>query len=117
MAMNKTAIVTYVPVIHAGYVKFFEKYPEADLVIVDKELIGDKFRSIQKDIRALEIEQIINSLRTLFPNRNIIHLRNKTDLGDYEQIIMPEDEISDWLQIEFFADKEVKHDSIFFTLE
>ena len=111
--MNKTAIVTYVPVIHAGYVKFFEKYPEADLVIVDKELIGDKFRSIQKDIRALEIEQIINSLRTLFPNRNIIDLRNKTDLGDYEQIIMPEDEISDWLQIEFFADKEVKHDSIF----
>ena len=113
MSMNKTAVITYVPVIHAGYIQFFEKYPEADLVIVDKELIGEKFRSIQKDIRALETEQIINSLRTLFPNRNIIHLRNKTDLGDYEQIIMPEDEISDWLQTEFFADKEITHDSIF----
>jgi len=111
--MNKTAIVTYVPVIHAGYVKFFEKYPEADLVIVDKELIGDKFRSIQKDIRALKTKQIVDLLQTLFPARNIVHLKNKTDLGEYEQIIMPEDEISDWLQTEFFADKEIKHDSIF----
>lgn len=48
MAITKTAIVTYVPVIHAGYVQLFGKYPEADLVIVDKKLLAAKFRSIQK---------------------------------------------------------------------
>jgi dCMP deaminase len=113
MVTNRTAVVTYVPVIHAGYINFFEKYPEADLLIVDKELLNEQFRSIQKDIRALETKQIVQTLGVLFPKRNIIHLQNKTDLGEYEQIIMPEDEISNWLQEEFFADQEVTRDSIF----
>ena len=113
MAITKTAIVTYVPVIHAGYVQLFGKYPEADLVIVDKKLLAAKFRSIQKDIRALATTQLIKSLKALFPDRKIIHLRNSVDLGDYEQIIMPEDEISDWLEVEFFSGRKIKHDSIF----
>ena len=116
MAINKmtsTAIVSYVPVIHAGYINFFKKYPEADLVIVDKELLNTQFRSIQKDIRALETAQIVSSLQVLLPARNIIHLKNKIDLGAYEQIIMPEDEISDWLQEEFLSEQDVNRDSIF----
>ncbi|MBT3249471.1 MAG: hypothetical protein HN846_01910 [Candidatus Pacebacteria bacterium] len=113
MATNKTAIVTYVPVIHAGYINLFEKYPEADLVIVDKEILDEQFRSIQKDIRALETKQIIDSLQTLFPERQIIHLQFKKDLDEYQQIIMPEDEISDWLQAEFFPGQDIKYDSIF----
>ena len=114
MAMaENTAILTYMPVIHAGYMQLFEKYPEADLVIVDKNLLSEKFRSIQKDIRALETRQIIDSLKTLLPNRKIIHLKSGANAGDYELIIMPEDEISDWLAEEFFADKDIKRDTIF----
>ncbi len=117
MVTTKTALITYVPVIHAGYLKFFVKYPEADLVIVDKELLSEQFRSILKDIRALETGQIIDSLRVLLPTRNIIYLQDKTavrECGDsYERFIMPEDEISEWLEQEFFAEQKVEHDSIF----
>ncbi|MBU0579291.1 hypothetical protein KJ628_04980 [Patescibacteria group bacterium] len=113
--VNKTAIMVYVPVLHRGYMQLFEKYPAADLAIVDKGLLEGEFRSIQKDIRALETQQIVNSLQTLLPDRKIIHLKNEADIGDYEQIIMSEDEISDWLQKKFFADtnEKIKFDSIF----
>ena len=110
---SRAAIVAYVPVIHAGYIQLFEKYPEAVLVIVDKELLNEEFRSIQKDIRALETEKIVRTLRTFFSNREIIHFKTDSKLADYEQIIMPEDEISDWLQQEFFTDQKIKRDSIF----
>jgi len=115
MAINKTAIMLYVPVLHWGYMQLFKKYPAADLIIVDKELLEGEFRSIQKDIRALETQQIVNSLQTLLPDRKIIHFKNEADIGDYEQIIMSEDEISDWLQNKFFADanEKIKFDSIF----
>ncbi len=111
--MNKIAIVTYMPVIHAGYLELFNKYPTADLVIIDKKLLNKKFRSIQKDIRALTTKQIIKSLQTLLPDRKIIYFKSETDIGDYKQIVMPEDEISDWFKEKFFADKKIKIDSIF----
>lgn len=113
MVTNNTALVAYVPVLHAGYMNFFSKYPEADLVIVDKDLLNEQFRSIQKDIRALETGQIVDSLKIILPDRNIIHLKSKEGLGEYEQIIMPEDEISDWLAAEFFDDEDIKRDTIF----
>ena len=113
MAMGKVAIVAYVPVVHAGYIQLFEKYPNADLVIVDKNLLNEKFRSIQKDIRALEAGKIVQTLKTLFPNKEVIHFQTGSKLAEYEQLIMPEDEISDWLAEEFFGDQEIERDSIF----
>jgi dCMP deaminase len=113
---NKAAIVAYVPVVHAGYLELFKKYPQADLIIIDKQLLNEKFRSIQKDIRALETVQIVNSLQTLFPARTVIHLQDKLkikELAEYEELIMSEDEISDWLKEEFFTDQQVRQDSIF----
>lgn len=116
---NKIALATYVPVIHAGYISFFKKYPAAEIVVVDRELLKSEFRSLQKDIRALETEQIIESLQVLLPERSIVHARTKVDLEKlslYEEVIMPEDEVSDWIQAEFFADipeEKIKTDSIF----
>lgn len=110
---SKTAIVTYVPVIHAGYLQLFEKYPEADLLVVDKELLNEKFRAIQKDIRALDTEKIVKTLGTLFPNRVVVHFKADSKIDDYQQIIMPEDEVSDWLAEEFFKGQNIQRDTIF----
>lgn len=113
MAKTKTAIVAYVPVIHEGYLELFKRYPQADLVVVDRELLRREFRSLQKDIRALDTKQIVALLQTLFPKRQVVHLRAKTDVSAYQQLIMPKDEINTWLAAEFFADQNIKTDSIF----
>lgn len=116
---NKTAVVVYVPVIHQGYLNLFEKYAAADLVIVDREILKPEFRSLQKDIRALDTKQIVESLKVVLPGRQIAHVRTSADmqkLTEYEEIILPEDEISEWIQEEFFADfpeEKIKTDTIF----
>ncbi len=105
--------MVYIPVIHQGYINLVENNPKADVVVVDKKLLNDQFRSIQKDIRALTTEQIISSLKILFPERQILHLQDFKGLEKYEEFILPEDEISEWIKDEFLSEQTVHHDSIF----
>lgn len=117
---RKEVIVVYMPVIHAGYLELFAKYPQAEIAVVDKELLSEEFRSLQKDIRALETKQIINLLQTLLPDRKMVHLASRSEivsgLEEYQSLILPEDEISQWLEKEYLTKwdpEQIKSDSIF----
>lgn len=114
----KSALVVYVPVLHQGYVELFNKYPEAEIVVVDKELLEGEFRSIQKDIRALETKQMVQIINNLWPEREVVHLMKPEQLRNYQTLIFPEDEISQWLESQLVEsgeelETEVIHDSIF----
>lgn len=124
MATNPTAhnqaIVLYIPVLHQGYLNLLTKYPEAELAVVDKKFLEGEFKSILKDIRALSTELILQQLKSLFPDRVLIHLQAEADLAqlaDYQELIMAEDEISDWLEKNLVAKvttaPKITHDSIF----
>ncbi len=117
----QTALVTYVPVVHQGYLEFFERYPQAELVIIDRELLTPEFRSLQKDIRALPTAEVVKVLQTLLPTRKVILLHELTDLdwSQYDQLIVPEDEVSQWLleqlkvKVDGLEELELTRDSIF----
>ena len=51
------AIVAYIPVIHAGYLKFFEKYEGSDLYILGEDFLAE-VPHLARDMRALSPETI-----------------------------------------------------------
>ena len=55
-------IVAYVPVLHEGYRRFFEKYKKSKLLLLGDE-IKTKFVPLVKDIRALPVDLIKKSIK------------------------------------------------------
>lgn len=116
-----TALVVYIPVIHQGYLDFFERYPQAEIIVVDRELLSSEFRSLQKDIRALPTNDILEMIQVLQPDRQLTRLRTLDQLAwdHYDQLILPTDEISDWLleqlkaEVAELNELKIKRDSIF----
>lgn len=111
----KKIIIAYVPVLHEGYRRFFEKYSDADLYIFGKDLIS-KFDYLYKEIRALTPEQMKKAIESL-------DVSKKVDILDEEllmrfqkeeiEIIMPNEDIMHELAEKYFADKKVLFDDVF----
>ena len=114
----KQIIIAYVPVIHRGYLKFFQKYPAADLYLLNQD-IANQWRPLQKDIRALSPEQIRISLESLklVSTVKVIDLNELKKIAQLQvadrELIMPDEVIMHELADQYFADWPVKFDNIF----
>ncbi|HEX7018200.1 MAG TPA: deaminase [Patescibacteria group bacterium] len=114
----KQLIVAYVPVIHAGYLRFFEQFADVPIYLLAKE-VTDQFRPLQKDIRALDPEHIKISLAALFPDRKIEVLGKqqlaelKSGADEAVEIVMPDEEVSRAIAQEHLVDKKVEFVSVF----
>lgn len=96
-------IIVYLPVIHAGYLQFFDKYKAAEIFIANNsliELIDKEFDYLRKEIRSISPEQAEISLEALLPDRKI-SLIGANDLVFFDDqqttIIMPNEDIFLWL--------------------
>ena len=113
---DKQIIVAYVPVLHEGYRRFFEKYPEAESLFLIGPEITREFKALTKDIRALDTDLMRKSLLAWkrFDNIEVIGLRKLQDLAaTRSQIIMPDEEVMQELKAKYFAKSTVVFDSIF----
>lgn len=112
----KSAIVAYVPVLHRGYLNFFAKYPEIKTLYLLDESLTHQWRSLQKDLRALPAEQVkklIDALQ-LFEKTEIVTVDTIAQLpGEFESLVMPDEEINHALAEKYFSHKEIIFDSIF----
>lgn len=116
MNEKNESIIAYVPVIHAGYVDFFQKYSEASMHVLDQDVL-DEYSHLRKDIRALSPEQSRDLVEKLdiFP---AVRLLGKSALENLSHetaisVIMPEDEVSRDLHERYFPDHEVAFDPVF----
>jgi dCMP deaminase len=57
-------LVLYMPVVHQGYLRFLEQYADQPIAVLANE-VAQQFRPLQKDIRALKAEQIVEVLKAL----------------------------------------------------
>lgn len=112
----KKIIIAYVPVLHDGYRRFFEKHSiDADIWIFGQELI-EKFDYLYKEIRALEPQLIKKSLESwkLF---NRVEILDKEKIKEFQQaeveIIAPKEDVVRKLTREYFSDKTIIWDDIF----
>lgn len=112
--MKKVAIV-YVPVLHEGYRRFFEKYHDVELFIFGSEMIK-KFDYLYKEVRALKPEQMKKAIESLRVVRNVevLDLEGLKKLQNEDiELVMPNEDIMHELAEEYFAGKKAFFDDIF----
>lgn len=91
----KRVLVAYVPVLHQGYVKFFEQYAGARLYLPNEEVLAE-FPHLKKDLRALRPEQAATAIRALgiFAQVDVVGSIDLADLDAFgsDPVIMPDEE-------------------------
>ncbi len=115
----KPKIIVYLPVIHAGYLHFFESYKNADIFIANESLIkmiDQEFDYLHKEIRAISPTQAELSLAALLPERKI-SLLGANDLPfldePNQEIILPKEDIFIWLAKKYLAKSKNCFDDTF----
>lgn len=113
--MNK-AIIAFVPVLHEGYRRFFEKNrQEADLYILGPQFIKE-WPHLAKEIRALGPSLIKRALEAwgIFKQVFILEPAQLPRMKKTaRQIIMPDEDIMRDLAQKYFPGKKIKFDAIF----
>lgn len=111
----KKAIIAYVPVLHDGYRKFFEKNKDGDLYILGDEIISE-FTHLAKEIRQLDPELIKKGVEAwdIFENVYILDQEKLKEISENKiQIVMPKEDVMLQLWQKYFPKHEVFLDSIF----
>ena len=111
----KKIIIAYVPVLHDGYRRFFEKYSDATLYIFGQEIIS-RSDYLQKEIRALEPEKMKKAIESLgiFKEVEILNENSFKEItGNDIQIIMPKEDVTLEVAEKYFSDREIVFDDIF----
>lgn len=112
----KTVVIAYVPVLHDGYRKFFEKHRDADaLYIFGPEIIA-RFDYLAKEIRALDPALMKRAIESLSIYREVEVLDNEAlQALKQEQIkfIAPDEDVTRQLIETEFSGAQVTYDTIF----
>ncbi len=106
MPEKKTVIFAYVPVLHQGYLNFFEKHPEAkELFLIDKTVTADS-EPFVKDIRVVAAEKMKKVMDALgiFENVTVVSAKNLERLASQDrEWIMPDEEFMHELAQKYFS--------------
>jgi len=106
------AVLAFVPVIHSGYIKFFSKNSDGLF------LIGEDFLSeiphLSREIRKLEPEIAQIALRSFVKNIDILDKAGlPLFLENFDEIIMPEEDVSRIFVEKYLPNKEVIFEKVF----
>ncbi len=113
---KRQVIVAYVPVLHEGYARFFDKHREAkELFLIGPEIIKD-YKALTKDIRALDLKLMLLALKSWkrFRSIRIIGQKDFRSLAAAKTtIVMPDEEVMRDIKERYFKDTKVIFDTIF----
>ncbi len=110
----KKIIIAYVPVLHEGYRKFFERQSDARELYIFGDTLIKKYDYLAKEIRELSPDLIKKSIESwsLFQKVEVLESEHLTSLADAE-IIMPDEDVCRSLAEESFSQSKVTFDNIF----
>ena len=111
----KTALVLYVPVLHEGYIKFFEKHRgDADALYLLGGDITAEFFSLGREIRALDPEaaQRIIAAMNIFPKVLVLQKEDVKDLNGVA-IVTADDELCRKVARSYFSENSVTYEPVF----
>ncbi len=110
------AIVCYIPVLHEGYRKLFERHPEAkELYLFGNDVIAS-FDYLVKDIRKLDPTLVKKAIESWgrFDKVNILDGNTIAQLkNDKTPLVVSDDELTEELVKKYFSDHPVEKDTIF----
>lgn len=109
-------LVAYVPVLHEGYRKFFEKYEgPKDLFIFGPEITAE-FPWLSKEIRELDARLMKKAIEPLgiFEKISILDVASAKALNTKDkEIILPDEDVSHEVAKKYFANATVTFNPIF----
>jgi len=117
--IKKEIVISLVPAIHSGYLKFFRKHQGKELFIVGKDFLND-FPKLERDMRIgddNDFKKMIESLKIfkkvqVLDRKNIAIIFDDKKINDYK-IIMPEDNILREIILKYLPKCKIKFENIF----
>jgi dCMP deaminase len=113
--MSKS-IVCYIPVLHEGYRRLFERHPDArELYVFGSDVIAS-YEHLIKDIRKLDPELVKKSIEAwgIFDRVTILDQGSiQTLQNEKAPLIISDDDLSTELVQKYFTDNPVEIDTIF----
>lgn len=107
-SVAREAIVAYVPALHAGYLSFLTKHPNAHIFVLGKSA-RNAFPRLDRDLRALAPDHVVTALRALGFIADVIEATDAQKLHGYKTIILPDEDVS-----RDFADKHLPNRTVSF---
>lgn len=110
----KKIIIAYVPVLHEGYRRFFEKHLDVDALYIFGDTLIKKYDYLAKEIRQLDPELVKKAVESwkLFKKVEVLEEKDILSLGKVE-IVMPDEDVCQSLAKEYFAKEKVIFDTVF----
>lgn len=109
---QKTAVVAFVPVIHKGYVDFFNAHP-GDVWFFGDEIVK-QFVHLTRDLRAMGEKNASEALRAVLPGRKIEILKESAlNSWSYGLTVMPDDEVCREIGAKYLSDKKIEYVPVF----
>ncbi|MCK9361229.1 deaminase [Patescibacteria group bacterium] len=110
------ALVCYIPVLHEGYRRLFERHPDAkELYLFGPDVIAS-FEYLVKDIRKLDPALVKKAVES-WGMFDAIHLLDETTIKKLQDkktsIIVSDDELTESLVEKYFSGNPVEKDTIF----
>lgn len=112
LSSKNSAIVAYVPALHAGYQKFFTGHAGLPIYVLGKSFI-DAYPRLNRDIRALVPSEAATALVSLGHTASVIELNEMDELASFSTIILPDEDVSRDFAEKYAADKKVELENIF----
>lgn len=109
------ALVAYVPVLHAGYLRMFRKHSDAVLYLLGQSITKD-FPSLVRNLPGVdpqEIRKMLNGLDIFwteerrYGNVRIMEKDNFAEVATFETLIMPDEDVSRSVAAQFFIGRDV----------
>lgn len=109
-------LVAYVPVLHEGYRRFFEKYEDPKQLYIFGPEILSEYQWLAKEIRQLDPELMAQAIRALniFETVEVLTPQKTKELNKKDaMIVLPDEDVSRDLAQKYFSDATVSFDPIF----
>ncbi len=108
-------LIAYVPVLHSGYERFFERHGDADILAIFGPETVKRFDWLRKDLRRLSFERLLQTIRNWGIFKEVIFLENLSEsvLKSASLIVMPDETECNEIAQACFSDLPVVFDPVF----
>ncbi len=112
--MKEKIVIAFVPVLHAGYLKFFERHRGSKLYLLSQSLYRE-LEQLTREIRALRPQVMCEAIRGLqiFSEVGILTSDSINDIDPQLKIFMPSEDISLLIAEKYLGEHFVTFESIF----
>jgi dCMP deaminase len=116
--MQHTAILLYLPALHSGYIKLFNKWAgRADILYILGQDLLDQFPILEREIRAIDPETMQKIMRgsNYFPHVEVISIDDLKRIAKDDEcfLVLTDEQISNDLRAKYFPDKEIIQETLF----